>query len=212
MKNSIRNIFFAGLLLAVTHGVSADEPYNWYTAFGFGPAFLNDQDTVQAGITITSEFDTGGAFFASIGRSFDNFRAEGEFYFGINQVTAMTGNGITIDTEGDFTTSGLMLNGYYDFPTGSKWRPYLGGGIGFANLSYNYVTLMGVPAVNDDDYVLAYQGKAGIAYSFSSRWDGTLGYRYLGTGDADFVDATGFPFTADGVQMHVIEIGVRHRW
>lgn len=212
MKNSIRNSFFAGLLLTVAHAVAADEPHNWYMAFGLGPAFLNDQDTVQAGITITSEFDTGAAFFASLGRSFDNFRAEGEFYIATNQVTAMTGNGITISTDGDFSTAGLMLNGYYDIPTGSNWRPYVGGGIGFANLSYNEVTLMGIPAVNDDDYVFAYQGKAGIAYSFSSPWDATIGYRYLGTSDADFVDVTGFPFTADGVQLHVVEIGVRYRW
>ena len=212
MNTSIHNVLFSGLLLIVSGSVSADEPYKWYTAFGGGATFLNDNDTTQAGITITSEFDTGGALFGSVGRAFGDFRAEGELFSSYNEVTAMTGNGITIDTEGDFATVALMLNGYYDIPTDSKWRPYLGGGIGFANVSYNDVTLRGALVINDDDTVFAYQAKAGIAYSFSPHWEGMLGYRYFGTDDADFVDSTGFPFTADGVQMHMIEIGARFRW
>jgi len=212
MSNSIRDMFLIGLLLAVFGGVSADEPYRWYAAFGGGATFLNDNDTTQAGITITSEFDSGGALFGSVGATLGNFRAEGELFSSYNEVSAMTGNGITINTEGDFATVALMLNGYFDIPTGSKWRPYLGGGIGFANVSYNDIVLRGALVVNDDDTVFAYQAKAGISYAFSPRWDGTLGYRYFGTNNADFVDTTGFPFSADGVQMHMIEVGARVRW
>ena len=166
----------------------------------------------QAGITITSEFDTGGALFGAVGTSFGNFRAEGELFGSYNEVSSMSGNGTTINADGDFTTGALMFNGYFDIPTGSKWRPYLGGGIGVANISYNDVSLKRTLVIDDDDTVFAYQGKAGIAYEFSPRWVGTLGYRYFGTDDADFVDTTGFPFTADGVQMNVIEIGARFRW
>ena len=212
MNSSIRNVFLSALLLAVSGGVAADEPYRWYAAFGAGATFLNDNETTQAGITITSEFDTGGALFGSVGATIGNFRAEGELFSSYNEVTDMTGNGITIDTVGDFATVALMLNGYFDIPTGSKWRPYLGGGIGFANVSYNDIVLRGVLVTDDDDTVFAYQAKVGITYSFSPRWDGMLGYRYFGTDNANFVDSTGFAFNADGVQMHVIEIGAIVRW
>ena len=95
-------------------------------------------------------------------------------------------------------------------PICSKWRPYIG--VGFVNVSYNDVMLRGALVIDDDDTVFAYQGTVSVAYSFSPQWEGMLGHRYFGTDDADFVDSTGFPFSADGMQMHVIEIGARFRW
>ncbi len=101
-----------------------------------------------------------------------------------------------------------MLNGYYDFSTGSKWEPYIGGGIGGGNVSINSLSVQGMPAVDDDEPVFAYQFKVGVAYEFSQAMDGILGYRFFGTVDS----ASAFGFERDNPQVHVIELGVRFRF
>lgn len=211
MTFSSRLLPVFALLLAVSQAVSAQE-YKWYTQFGGGPTFMSDIDATQAGITLTSEFDTGGAIFGAIGAIFGDFRAEAELFGSINDVSAIKAGGNSVSANGDVSTAGLMFNGYFDIPTGSKWKPYIGGGLGFSNVAINDLAAVGFLIADDDDTVFAYQGKAGVAYQFSERWAGMLGYRYFATDDADFVDSGGSGFSTDGVQMHVFEIGARFRW
>jgi opacity protein-like surface antigen len=71
---------------------------------------------------------------------------------------------------------------------------------------------MGFLIADDSAGVFAYQVKAGIGYAFTESLDGTLGYRFFGTTSPDLVDATGLPFESDGLQSHIIEIGVRYRF
>ena len=211
MSKSIHIASLTVLLLALSQGAYA-QSYKWYAAFGAGPSFLGDNDVSQAGLTLTGTFDTGAAGYGAVGAIFNDFRAEGELFVSVNDFDTVEAGGAGASASGDVSAVALMANGYYDFQTGSKWRPYVGGGIGFANVSINDLASLGFFLADDDDTVFAYQLKAGIAYQFSPRWEGTLGYRYFGTQDGDFTDSTGAAFTSDGLQEHVVEIGARVRW
>ncbi len=101
-----------------------------------------------------------------------------------------------------------MVNGYYDFDTGSEWLPYLGAGLGVAQHKFDSLTIN----VADEDTALAYQGMAGVAYKLSSeRLKNALigvGYRYFGTADPNFSTTAGqsMEYSYDG---HNLEAFIR---
>lgn len=199
------------VLLAIANPALAQSD-SWYVAGGLGVAFANDVDNTQQGVTITSEFDTGALASVAIGHTFGGLRAEGEFAYVQNDVSGLKSGGLSAPADGDVSAASLMANLYYDFNTDSKWKPYIGAGAGYANVSVNNLTSGPFAIADDNTGVFAYQFKAGIGYAFTKELDGTLGYRFFGTQDADLVDSTGAAFTADGLQINVIEVGVRYRF
>ena len=211
MKNRVRQLLLAAALVIIAQGAWA-QTKPWYVAAGLGASFVDDVDATQAGFTLTTDLDTGIFSTGAFGRSFGNFRAEGELLYNSNDVSTVSALGVSLGGSGDVSTLGFMVNGYYDFDTNSKWTPYIGGGIGGANVSINSLSVVGVPLADDDDTVFAYQAKVGVAYEFSPAWEGTLGYRFFGTEDADFVDSTGGSFSTDGSQAHIVELGFRFRF
>ena len=212
MKNTLKQLLLAAALGIIAQGVWAQGDA-WYIAGGLGASFVNDVDATQAGTTLTTELDTGIFATGAFGRSFGNFRAEGELAYNTNDVSALSVPGVGgVTASGDISTFAFMVNGYYDFSTNSKWKPYIGGGIGGANVSINNLSAVGILLADDDTTVLAYQAKVGVAYEFTKALDGTLGYRYFGTERGDFVDSSGAAFSADGIQAHIIELGVRYRF
>jgi len=191
---------------------AAAQGNSWYIAGTLGASFANDSDISQAGVTLTSEFDTGAMGSVAGGYAFGGLRAEGELTYISNDVSSLKGFGTSIDAMGDVTATALMANAYYDFNADGKWKPFIGAGIGYANLSINNLGSAGVVVADDSAGVFAYQLKAGIGYAFTDSLDGTLGYRFFGTADADFVDTSGFAFDSDGFKTNIIELGVRYRF
>ena len=211
IKRTIRSLCVTGALVVASNCVMA-QGNSWYVAGGLGVSFANDVDIKQLGATISTDFDTGAMATAAIGHNFENLRIEGEFAYMQNDVSSLKAFGVGVDASGDVSTASLMANVYYDFDTGSKWKPFIGAGAGYSSVSINSLSAGGFLLADDDTGVFAYQLKAGIGYGFTENLDGTLGYRFFGTADGDFVDTSGTPFTADGLQNHVIELGVRYRF
>ena len=211
IKKAIRSVCVSAILAIASNCVMA-QGNAWYVAGGLGASFANDVDIKQLGATITTDFDTGIIGSLAIGHSFESLRIEGEFAYMQNDVSSLKAFGIGVDASGDVSAASLMANVYYDFDTGSKWKPFIGAGAGYSNVSINNLSSSGFLLADDDTGVFAYQLKAGIGYAFTDKLDGTVGYRFFGTADGDFVDSTGLSFTADGLQNHVIELGVRYRF
>jgi OmpA-OmpF porin, OOP family len=211
MSKVISRVLMIGILFAISN-LAIAQGGSWYVAGGLGASFANDSDIQQLGVTITSELDTGAMATVAFGRTFGGFRAEGELSYIKNDISGLTAFGLTVPASGDVSATALMANVYYDFNADSKWKPFVGGGAGYANLSINNLVSGGFALADDSAGVFAYQFKAGIGYAFTDSLDGTLGYRFFGTADADFVDSTGLAFTSDGLQTHIIEAGVRYRF
>ena len=211
MSKVIRCVLMTGILFAISNLAMA-QGSSWYVAGGLGASFANDSDATQLGLTLTTEFDTGAIGSVAFGHTFGAIRAEGEFSYIKNDVSGLKALGVSVPASGDGSATAFMANVYYDFNADSKWKPFIGGGAGYANLSINNLSIGGISVVDDSAGVFAYQFKAGIGYGFTDSLDGTLGYRFFGTADADFVDTTGFALTSDGLQTHIIEVGVRYRF
>ncbi len=191
-------------------GCSTGGPY---VAGSLGASFpTDDRDT---DIVATAQLDPGIFATVAFGRSFARARVEGELVYNTNDIpTVSVAGGGRVSASGDVSTLALMVNGYYDFRTNSKWKPYIGGGIGGGNVSVNSLSVQGMPAVDDDEGVFAFQFKVGVAYEFTKALDATLGYRYFSALDLDagtyvsiYPDLGSYNF-----QVQVIELGVRYRF
>ena len=85
--------------------------------------------------------------------------------------------------EGDLSAKHLMMNAYYDINLGNDFVPYIGGGLGAAELS-SEMESAGNLLVDGGDCLFIYQVGAGLGYKISGYSSGpditvSLDYRYL---------------------------------
>ncbi len=121
--------------------------------------------------------------------------------------------------EGDLSAFALILNAYYDIDFGSNLVPYIGGGLGAADLSNEMKsaggTTVGGLLVDDCDYVFVYQVGGGLGYKLnrSSKGHGitvSLDYRYLASfEDPRFKERVTGNFIEGEFGGHYIGGGVR---
>lgn len=101
----------------------------------------------------------------------------------------------------------LLLNGYYDFRTGSPWTPYLGAGLGFAvnqiTQSYSesqaYWGVTGSQRSTDVQFAAA--AMVGVSYDFSSFFAIDVNYRFLHIGGSQVT------LSEIGLPTSTVEIG-----
>ena len=123
-------------------------------------------------------------------------------------------NASPITVDGAFSMLAFMANVDYDFDTGSRWVPYVGGGLGVASISLDAESADGESFVDDRDTVFAYQVGAGIGYEFplpeGRSVTVSLDWRYFGTQTPTFTGAvTGNEFQTE-ISGHDIGIGLMY--
>jgi OOP family OmpA-OmpF porin len=169
---------------------------------GLDPSFKAKMD-VGFGVSVSAGYQ---------GLFIPEFRVEGEINYHSNQIDTVTSSFLpsphSFGATGSIDSIGLMLNGYYDFLNSSAWTPYLGGGIGAAHLA---VTDAGIPALSSftasaRDWQFAYQGIAGVRYSFTPSISASLDYRYFATTDPKFTLATPLGTVSAKTEYHTHNI------
>jgi outer membrane protein OmpA-like peptidoglycan-associated protein len=232
--------FLAGAAAFGLVSVAHAQTPGWYIGLGAGPTLMEDPDT---DITVRENRSTdslvGGflhdpkytahmavGFGANInvgyaGLFMPQIRAEGEISYrsnGVDQITNSAGPPFPPGTRsaiGTIDSAAFMVNGYYDFLNSSQWTPYLGAGIGAARVTINDVGLTaGGPTFSGNDWQFAYQGIAGVRYTFNPTWSASLDYRYFATMDPKFsVNILGVKQTATTqYATHNIMLGVAYHF
>jgi opacity protein-like surface antigen len=121
------------------------------------------------------------------GYQWKNARAEleiGSGAFGNDELKSVSTGGVPNNQNENPPTSGVgkinltaaFVNGYYDIATGSKFRPYLGAGIGLGFISDQDNGLEGF----DYGTSFAYQGKVGVQYEVVKKGNAFVEFRYVG--------------------------------
>lgn len=196
-----------GAALAVTLAATLAAPANAeididvYVAGNAGASVLMETG-ITAGASENLEIAPGFNLSAAVGADFGMFRVEGEGFFSnhwLDKTKDVGGN-----TDGTFRTTAGMLNAYFDVPM-VVIHPFVGAGIGIASVNANDIEIGGSPVVDDSDLVLAYQLRAGLAFTALPLVDIILGYRYFRTQDLSM----GNNVDIDGLEAHSIELGVR---
>ena len=171
----LQRIFVATVVLAVfllsvfTPDTRASEP-RWYVGLSVPVMFLDDSESVTSGTSLgsqysanaTNEFKAGFKVSGMLGREFGNgFRLQVEGFFARANLSKLSYTGVTTQTpqgplslqgsdipvSGPADQMGAMVNVWYDFNEGSRWRPFIGGGLGFVVVDWG--------GVDYDDQALA---------------------------------------------------------
>ena len=188
--------------LAATSALAQDEAANdsLYLKIGFGTTFVSDWDQdVSAGAPLACQAigcnpdsritEHGNGFVAGGALGFDyadGIRTELEYRFANIDVDSVNEFEQGVDVTpvelnalvGGVTKAHFLLtNFYFDFTNDSPITPFIGGGVGGAFVE---------AADGERDAALAYQGRAGVAFSVAESSSFDLEYIYLRTNDLDF--------------------------
>lgn len=191
MKTSLKTAFVAAALLVGSAGAASAQDAGWYVRGDLGGAFQGEVDG-----TPKLKADNGWAGAVGGGYNLGNgVRAEGELVYLKSDLKGVAG--------GDAKTLGAFANVYYDFNRTGTWQPFIGGGLGFAQVKADSRT------IDDDDTGFAYQAKAGVAYKINDKWTGEVAYRYLGVTDVTLGSGPG---KVDGdFNSQAVTVGVRYK-
>ncbi len=177
----------AATLALVSHA-SAGELRGSYAAIEGGAGWVGSERFFQAtavtnvittSATYDAGFDTGWAIFGTLGYAFsNNFRAELEAGYRHNEIERLREIAPVpgaLSTGGDLSEFTVMANLLYDIPLGQRLTLTIGGGVGAdqANLSVDAL------GFDDDEWVFAYQGIAGLSYAIGDQTQLFVNYRYL---------------------------------
>jgi outer membrane protein OmpA-like peptidoglycan-associated protein len=205
----IRFAALAIVLLSFIAPAKADTIPGWYIGAGAVGNFPLDAKATGSGVNDTVQYDTGWGILGDLGYAWSNgIRAEGELSESRANVDKVTGGiGSASGRINNFDVMGNML---YDFQTGTRWTPYIGGGIGFASVDADHIgVLNNGGTLNDSSLEFAYQGIAGVSYEVADNWSVTTDYRYIGTTDPNFKTTAGGSASFENASHNVV-IGVRY--
>ncbi|HUJ96744.1 MAG TPA: OmpA family protein [Stellaceae bacterium] len=169
-------------LALATAAARAEEPAGAYFHLNLGANFLEGLSvTGPSGNQATLNQDPGYLINTGPGYAFGNgFRAEIDLGYRHNDAKNVTlpGGGTTptsLNLKANAAARSYMVDGLYDFHIGSSaWTPYIGFGVGAANVRVNNI---------GSDTPFAWQALAGVEYPVTRRVYLGVGYKYLATED-----------------------------
>ena len=176
-------------------------PHGWYLDLGAGANWIEDHqvrqiDTglVEPGSPDSFSWETGFVGRGSIGYAFNYWRVEFEVAYRQNDIDTWCNSfdPCLTNLDTDIWELSQMINAFYDFDVGGNWTASVGAGVG-GNLVVFHpdstaefdVTAAGLTG---DDYVLAGQLIAQVAYQLAERWQLYLDYHFLFMDDPDIQD------------------------
>jgi opacity protein-like surface antigen len=207
----------------------------WYLTIGAGAQTPSDQ-TVNSTGTLVSPFftpllynfgnnnstklDLGGGFSGDVGVGYDFGALRTELTYGysrasLNAVGAANPIGFgtfgivpfTNNVSGIINKNDVLVSLYYDVETNSRWTPYIGGGIGYTNLSTPSFSLNGFPTNSVNKGLFGWQAKLGVSYAMNYNSDIYLEGVYQGAGGYSSENLTFDAFNSWGGK-----IGFRYRF
>jgi hypothetical protein len=176
---------------------SFEQATGWYFTAGVGaskPADRSWQDNVDD-FNANGNIQYGGGIAADAGVGYDFGAVRTELTYSYNRASL---NDISVRCDGcsgaiDISGSGIVNKNdvfgsvYLDVPFG-RWIPYIGGGIGYTNISTPGFTVAGERLGSANRGLFGWQGKVGIAYAVDYNWDVYAEGVYQGAGGSTLDD------------------------
>lgn len=200
------------------------------------PTFYDGSTTYGSSGSMTGNTPLGGGVAVEAGVGYDfgnNFRSELTYLFNNASLKTTTFNlnsnfsgtqingTLSPNTSGSLNTNSVMLSGYYDIPTKSKFTPYVGAGIGYTSVTVaaqNRVTgsytLNGTSGTDGwidwaggSGSAFGYQAKVGVSYAVSKPADVYLEGTYQGN-----TSTTISGLTINALNLFGVRAGFRYRF
>jgi len=186
------------LLLLLLAGTAVAAPHHgYYAGAWFG---ISTFDTSKASDDLGSfnlEADDGSWWGVSFGydlpsqRSGSNGRVEFEYSDRSNSFNRGQFSNGDFAASGDVRVESLMLNSFAVFPNRTRVSPYLGLGIGGAQLTVDQLQIDGQPFIDDDCMTFAWQVGVGLDFAVTSYLRVDLGYRYFSAYQPELTEVDG---------------------
>jgi outer membrane protein OmpA-like peptidoglycan-associated protein len=176
----------------------------WYVGAGGGVNWREDSDVASDSV----ESDLGWLGLIRGGYDYGNgWRTELELGYRDNEVDSVNGG----SGSGDIQTIDAMINVLYEFETGTMFRPYLGVGLGGADVNFDSVSPIQGSRVDEGDIVFAYQAIGGLGYNITPEIQIFGEARFLGTDEPDYVTDSGVSVEADNWNYSAL-VGLTYKW
>jgi len=200
-----------------------EEIGGWYLRGDIAYAISNEPDVIYNETAARQNFgyaelDDTARLGVGIGRRIgDWFRADLTVDYGVE--TELTGGTVgpcgpatcaTVE-QADMWTISLLANGYADLGYYDGFSPYVGAGVGFSYLNWDYQG--GLGSFSNEDVRFTYALMAGLSYDVNANWTIDAGYRFLHIPDGNLVDnnpALNGDIRFEDLMSHNLRIGVRY--
>lgn len=184
--------------------------YQPYIAVQAGISVLPDSDFAYTSIrTQEASFDTGYGMSIKFGTQVDQLRIEAQVQYAENDLDEVVANGTNNNASGELAVTALTANAVWVMAPREDFHPYVGAGVGVADLSINNAQLPNSVFIDDSDTVFAYQFIAGVELAMSPQVAVYAGYHYLATSDPEFETADGDTLRTE-YSAHRIAAGLRY--
>jgi len=202
MKSRISKTVAIAALMAGAAG-TAHATEGWYGRADVGYSIDGEVDGDFAGSDFQGDFENDWMGALGLGYAFSNgFRTEAELAYRYNDWQGQIDDA---DWEGHARSWSAMANLFYDFNRGGSIEPYVGVGVGLANVG------LGADGFGrDEDKVLAYQAMVGAAFGITEQLDLDVGLRYFAAPELEF-DYSGTPVEADYAHS-AVTVGLRYQF
>jgi OmpA-OmpF porin, OOP family len=221
--SGMKTVLFASVASIALISTAQAQEGNWYGSAGFGANWLSETNatfTAFPATTLEAEYDTGWIMVGAVGYRWDQLRLEFELGYRDNTSESVTSTPFIANTLfSDVSYFSQMINLVFDVPLGESVTLSLGGGLGGAAVDYDLGGILGVVqyAIDDDDYVFAYQAIAGLSVDISDNMELFAEYRYFKTEEFEAGGSSVPPgFTDINVvadpESHSALIGVRYHF
>jgi opacity protein-like surface antigen len=154
--------------------VEVESVNGWYLTVGGGAIWPSGQNLHINGTDFNGHLGYGGGFSVDGGIGYDFGAIRAELTYGYSDPSL---NDVYVNRAGDFDASGkvnkndVMASLYWDVIPFGRFTPYIGGGIGYTNLSTPSGTVSGVRFGSDNVGLLGWQAKLGLSYAMAYNWD-----------------------------------------
>lgn len=173
-----------------------EQATGWYLGLGLGAAWPTDtgirtRNLDNAGFqNVNGDLGFGGGFSGdlAVGYDFGAIRTELSYVYtraSVNDVSfSNNGRSFDLSSSGVINKNDIFASAYWDISTGSRWTPYIGGGIGYTNLSTPRLKVSSggdsasTGSVNQG--LFGWQAKLGVSYGLSNASDLYLEGTYSG--------------------------------
>ena len=218
---TLKRVLLAGLVAGGMIGTAAADDYQrpngFYLQGGGGANFLDDDNIpniVGGASNHDITYDSGWLGLGAAGWAFDEtLRLEIELGYRSNEMQGVSNTGVgptQITKASDVSAFSQMVNVIFDIPLSERVDFSVGGGAGGALVDAG-IAVPGVTALDDDQYLFAYQALAGLSYNLFPNWQAFVDYRYFATSGADLTSAIAptVDFELD-YDSHSAVIGLRY--
>ncbi|PHS79458.1 MAG: hypothetical protein COB59_01850 [Rhodospirillaceae bacterium] len=203
--STIPKMFTVGLFMGAltVSSVHADEGLYAGVAVGFTKA----PDTTASGPSGGKvKFDNGHMGAVFVGHDYgSNIWAEVELARRATDLKSVAGN----IASGEALATSLMINVIYDVDVDLPVTPYVGIGLGVAQVKMDGASPFGGVSINDSAVVGAFQAIVGARYALTDQVDVFGDYRYFKTADVDLSTQNGGTTSMD-FSTHSGLLGLRY--